>query len=80
MALYELIPILVCRGRDKFTIHSKAVVCQDVDLKGDITIDAGTIVHPKATIFAAGGPIVIGQGCIIEEGAIILNRYVRNTT
>lgn len=81
-------------ARDKFTIHSKAVVCQDVDLKGDITIGAGeynqscrasgaaqkavlgTIVHPKATIFAAGGPVVIGQGCIIEEGAIILNRYV----
>lgn len=28
--------------RDKFTIHSKAVVCQDVELKGDITIGAGT--------------------------------------
>jgi hypothetical protein len=27
--------------RDKFTIHSKAVVCQDVELKGDITIGAG---------------------------------------
>lgn len=63
-------------SRDKFNIHSKAVVCQDVDMKGDITIGAGTIVHPKATIFAAGGPIVIGSGCIVEEGAIILNRYV----
>ncbi|KAI0691363.1 trimeric LpxA-like protein, partial [Cerioporus squamosus] len=77
--------------RDKFTIHSKAVVCQDVELKGDITIGAGTssppspfvahahlragtIVHPKATIFAIAGPIVIGSGCIIEEGAIIVNR------
>ncbi|KAF9014101.1 trimeric LpxA-like protein [Cyathus striatus] len=54
--------------RDKFTIHSKAIVCQDVELKGDITIGAGTIVHPKATIFAIAGPIVIGTGCIIEEG------------
>ena len=27
--------------KDKFTIHSKAVVCQDVELKGDITIGAG---------------------------------------
>ncbi|EKM61599.1 uncharacterized protein PHACADRAFT_204766 [Phanerochaete carnosa HHB-10118-sp] len=61
-------------SRDRFTIHSKAVVCQDVDMKGDITIGAGTIVHPKATIFAASGPIVIGSGCIIEEGAIVLNR------
>ncbi len=36
----------------------------------------GTIVHPKATIFAIAGPIVIGSGCIIEESAIIVNRYV----
>jgi dynactin 6 len=36
----------------------------------------GTIVHPKATIFAIAGPIVIGTGCIIEEGAIIVNRSV----
>ncbi|KAF5358553.1 hypothetical protein D9756_001308 [Leucocoprinus leucothites] len=60
--------------RDKFTIHSKAVVCQDVELKGDITIGAGTIIHPKATIFAIAGPIIIGSGCIIEEAAIIVNR------
>ena len=38
----------------------------------------GTIVHPKATIFAIAGPIIIGMGCIIEEGAIIVNRYVLN--
>ncbi|CAK5265780.1 unnamed protein product [Mycena citricolor] len=60
--------------RDKFTIHSKAVVCQDVELKGDITIGSGTIVHPKATIFAIAAPIIIGSNCIIEEGAIIVNR------
>lgn len=30
--------------------------------------------HPKATIFAIAGPIVIGAGCIIEEGAILVNR------
>jgi dynactin-6 len=81
-------------SRDKFTIHSKAVVCQDVELKGDITIGSGialeifqlgrhsyliltgTIVHPKATIFAIAGPIVIGANCIIEEAAIIVNRSV----
>jgi dynactin 6 len=68
------------------------VVCQDVELKGDITISSGiavkktraslhswlyrtgTIVHPKATIFAIAGPIVIGANCIIEEAAIIVNR------
>jgi hypothetical protein len=34
----------------------------------------GTIIHPKATIFAIAGPIIIGSGCIIEESAIIVNR------
>ncbi|EMD35252.1 hypothetical protein CERSUDRAFT_116066 [Gelatoporia subvermispora B] len=60
--------------RDKITIHSRAVVPQDAELKGDITIGAGTIVHPKATIFAAAGPIVIGSGCILEEAVILVNR------
>ena len=68
------------------------MVCQDVELKGDITVGSGitvqklgracihgwhgtgTIVHPKATIFAIAGPIVIGANCIIEEAAIIVNR------
>lgn len=35
---------------------------------------SGTVVHPKATIFAVAGPIVIGSNCIIEEGAVIVNR------
>lgn len=30
--------------------------------------------HPKAAIFALGGPIVIGTHCIIEEGTILVNR------
>jgi len=36
----------------------------------------GTIIHPKATIFAIAGPIIIGSGCIIEEAVIIVNRLV----
>ena len=34
----------------------------------------GTVVHPKAAIFALGGPIIIGTNCILEEGTIIVNR------
>ncbi|ELU44463.1 Hexapep domain-containing protein [Rhizoctonia solani AG-1 IA] len=33
----------------------------------DTNIHIGTVVHPKATIFAMAGPIIIGAGCIIEE-------------
>jgi len=34
------------------------------------------IVHPKAIIIAAGGPIVFGKNCVIEETSAIINRYV----
>ncbi|KZT62464.1 trimeric LpxA-like protein [Calocera cornea HHB12733] len=60
--------------KDRFVIHSRAVVCSDVDLKGEVTIGSNTVVHPKVTIYAVAGPITIGSGCIIEEGVVIVNR------
>lgn len=56
--------------------HETALICQDADLKGDITIGAGSVIHPKATLFAVAGPIVLGVDCIVEENAVIVNRYV----
>lgn len=47
-------------------------------LKGDITIGTGSVVHPKATILAEAGPIVIGDNCIIEEYATIAHRVDQN--
>jgi dynactin-6 len=58
----------------KVVAHELAVICQDAELKGEITIGAGTVVHPKATLFAAAGPIEIGENCIVEENAVIVNR------
>lgn len=57
-------------------IGPKAVVCQEALLVGEITIEDGTVVHPKASIIAEGGPIIIGQNNIIEELVIIKNPYV----
>lgn len=37
---------------------------------------ARTVVHPKARIIAEAGPIVIGEGNLIEEQALIINRCV----
>ncbi|WWD15827.1 hypothetical protein CI109_100251 [Kwoniella shandongensis] len=58
----------------RITAHSTSLICQDVDLRGDITIGPGVVVHPKASILALGGPIVIGAECVIEETVIIVNR------
>jgi carbonic anhydrase/acetyltransferase-like protein (isoleucine patch superfamily) len=56
-------------------IASTAVVCSECELKGDITIGARTVVHPKAKILAEGGPIIIGENNLIEEQVEIANRY-----
>nr|XP_033771473.1 dynactin subunit 6 isoform X1 [Geotrypetes seraphini] len=55
-----------------------AVVCVESEIKGDVTIGPRTVVHPKARIIAEAGPIVIGEGNLIEEQALIINGYPEN--
>ncbi|KAK0531091.1 hypothetical protein OC835_003791 [Tilletia horrida] len=62
------------RLKDKFTIGSNVVCGDDTELRGEISIGSGTVIHPKATIVATQGPIVIGNGCIIEDSVVIVNR------
>lgn len=54
-------------------IASGAMVCEDCELIGDITIGSRTIIHPKVKIVAEAGPIVIGDFNIIEELVTITN-------
>ncbi|KAK6324502.1 hypothetical protein J4Q44_G00038440 [Coregonus suidteri] len=56
-------------------IAAGAVVCVESEIRGDVTIGARTVVHPKARIIAEAGPIVIGEGNLIEEQALIINSY-----
>jgi len=51
-----------------------AVVCNECELKGDITIGSKTVIHPKAKIIAEAGPIIIGENNLIEEQCEIINR------
>ena len=53
-----------------------AIVCNECELMGDITIGSRTVVHPKARILAVSGPIVIGENNIIEEQVEIINKFV----
>jgi dynactin-6 len=55
------------------TISTEAVVCQDAELIGDVTIGARTVVHPKAIVNAKGGPIIIGEDNVLEEQIEIVN-------
>lgn len=61
-------------------IGSDCVVCEQAEIKGDVTIGNGTIVHPKARIIAEAGPIILGDGNLIEEKAVIWNRAAPNST
>ncbi|XP_048110268.1 dynactin subunit 6-like isoform X1 [Alosa alosa] len=59
-------------------IAAGAVVCVESEIRGDVTIGARTVVHPKARINAEAGPIIIGEGNLIEEQALIINSYPEN--
>uniref|UniRef100_A0A8C5K458 Dynactin subunit 6 n=1 Tax=Jaculus jaculus TaxID=51337 RepID=A0A8C5K458_JACJA len=57
-----------------------AVVCVESEIRGDVTIGPRTVIHPKARIIAEAGPIVIGEGNLIEEQALIINAHPDNIT
>ncbi|KAA8582473.1 hypothetical protein FQN60_006144 [Etheostoma spectabile] len=59
-------------------IAAGAVVCVESEIRGDVSIGARTVVHPKARIIAEAGPIIIGEGNLIEEQALIINSYPEN--
>ncbi|KAM9826915.1 LOW QUALITY PROTEIN: dynactin subunit 6-like [Neosynchiropus ocellatus] len=59
-------------------IAAGAVVCVESEIRGDVTIGARTVVHPKARIIAEAGPIIIGESNLIEEQALIINSYPQN--
>jgi len=55
-----------------------AVVCNECELIGDISIGTKTVIHPRARIVAEGGPIIIGDGNLIEEQVQIIYRKVND--
>uniref|UniRef100_A0A8C4NG97 Dynactin subunit 6 n=1 Tax=Eptatretus burgeri TaxID=7764 RepID=A0A8C4NG97_EPTBU len=62
-------------GSRSIKIAPGAVVCVESEIRGDVTIGARTVVHPKARIIAEAGPIIIGESNLIEEQVLIINRY-----
>ena len=57
----------------KLKIGAGSVVCQEAEIKGEVTIGSRTVIHPKARIIAEAGPIIIGDNNLIEEQATIVN-------
>lgn len=61
----------------KLKIGSGSVVCQEAEIKGEVTIGSKTVIHPKARIIAEAGPIIIGDNNLIEEQATIINPVIK---
>uniref|UniRef100_A0A182N9C4 Dynactin subunit 6 n=1 Tax=Anopheles dirus TaxID=7168 RepID=A0A182N9C4_9DIPT len=61
-----------------FKIMPRSMVCEDSNLRGDITISSGCVIHPCSTIIAESGPIVLGENCIVEEYATVRYRIPEN--
>ncbi|XP_065674815.1 dynactin subunit 6 isoform X2 [Hydra vulgaris] len=60
-------------------INPGALVCNEAEIIGDVSIGVKTIVHPKARIIADKGSIIIGDGNLIEEQATIINCHPGRT-
>ncbi|XP_054267521.1 E3 ubiquitin-protein ligase RNF14 [Macrosteles quadrilineatus] len=61
-------------------ISPGAVVCVESKLKGSVSIGSMTIIHPKASIIAEAGQVIIGENNIIEEQASIIYRSRDDTS
>ncbi|KAI8985302.1 trimeric LpxA-like protein [Pilobolus umbonatus] len=59
-------------SRNRVTAGAKSIVCQETELRGEISI--GSVLHPQSRIIAENGPIYIGRNNLIEENVIIFNR------
>ncbi|CAI5765045.1 Hypothetical predicted protein [Podarcis lilfordi] len=68
------------KAQKSVKIAAGAAVCVESEIKGDVTIGPRTVIHPKARIIAETGSIVIGEGNLIEEQAMIINDYPENIT
>eukprot|EP00730_Choanoeca_flexa_P019892 TRINITY_DN9731_c0_g3_i2.p1 TRINITY_DN9731_c0_g3~~TRINITY_DN9731_c0_g3_i2.p1 ORF type:complete len:163 (+),score=37.78 TRINITY_DN9731_c0_g3_i2:64-552(+) len=56
------------------SIDPSALVCRGAVLEGEVTVGAGTVIHPTARIVATKGPIIIGENNMIEEQAVVENK------
>ncbi|KAI9478731.1 MAG: trimeric LpxA-like protein [Benjaminiella poitrasii] len=61
-------------SRNRITVGPKSIICQETELRGEISIGSGTVLHPQCRIIAENGPIYIGKNNIIEENVIIFNK------
>ncbi|CAI2305660.1 unnamed protein product [Caenorhabditis sp. 36 PRJEB53466] len=55
------------------SIASSTIVCAEAEIKGEVTIKEGCVVHPHVIFDATKGPIFVGDNNIFEEYSVICN-------
>ncbi|XP_022648213.1 dynactin subunit 6-like isoform X1 [Varroa jacobsoni] len=60
-------------GSTKLAVTEGATVVRECVLAGEVSFGTRTVVHPTAQILAEKGPIIIGEGNLIEEKVKIVN-------
>ncbi|KAJ3427461.1 dynactin [Anaeramoeba flamelloides] len=54
-------------------IGQNTIICDSSELEGDITIGSNCVLHPFSRIIAKDGPIVIGDGNLLEANCVLIN-------
>ena len=55
------------------TLAPTATIADTAVLTGKhpVTVQAGTILHPRARLVSTHGPVTVGEGCVVSERAIV---------
>lgn len=62
--------LIECRG-NRPRVHETAYVAPNAVLSGDVTVGANTSVLFGAVLTADGGPVTVGDGCVVMENAVL---------
>ncbi|KAJ9050098.1 Dynactin subunit 6, variant 2 [Entomophthora muscae] len=60
--------------KNNFKVASTSVMCDDVIMSGSVTIGSNNVFNHKCKILAETAPIIFGEGNVVEEHAVIINR------
>ncbi len=63
--------MLIEHGGKRPSVHESAYVAPTAVLSGEVTVGAGSRVLFGAVLTADGGPVTVGQHCIVMENAVI---------
>lgn len=60
-------------SKSGLSIAPGAIVCNGAEFRGQVSIGARTVIHPRVRIIAEAGPIIIGENNLLEEQTQIIN-------